>query len=165
MTLEERNTQLEAENAKLREQVTALLACVQELEGRPAKDSHNSGTPPSSDGLKRKTKGLRKRSGKKAGGQLGHPGETLRLVAMPGAMLEHCPDVCAHCHVSLEDAPVVRRERRQVHELPTLRLAVTEHRALYRRCPRCGQVSGGTFPPEATSRAQYGPRLRRWRCI
>jgi hypothetical protein len=33
MTLEERNTQLEAENAKLREQVTALLACVQELEG------------------------------------------------------------------------------------------------------------------------------------
>jgi hypothetical protein len=60
---------------------------------------------------------------------------------------------------------VVRRERRHVHELPTLRLGLTEHRALYRRCPRCGQVSGGTFPPEATSRAQYGPRLRRWRCI
>lgn len=117
MTLEERNAQLEAENAKLREQVAALVARVQELEGRLAKDSHNSGKPPSSDGLKRKTKSLRKRSGKKAGGQLGHRGETLRLVATPDVVVEHRPHACAHCQASLDGVAVVLRVRRQVWEL------------------------------------------------
>lgn len=51
----------------LREQVAALLARVHELEAQGAKDSHNSHKPPSSDGLQRKTKSLRKPSGKKAG--------------------------------------------------------------------------------------------------
>ncbi len=51
-------------------------------------------------------------------------------------------------------------ERRQVHDLPLVRLHVTEHQALRLRCPACQQVSDGAFPPEAPSRAQYGPRLR-----
>jgi hypothetical protein len=55
---------------------------------------------------------------------------------------------------------VVLRERRQVQDLPWLRLCVTEHRALHVRCPACQAVSVGTFPADAPSRAQYGPRLR-----
>ena len=51
-------------------------------------------------------------------------------------------------------------ERRQVYDLPRVRLRVTEHRALRLRCPTCQQVNDGTFPAEAPSRAQYGPRLR-----
>src|SRR5258705_8406526 len=108
MTPEARIAQLEAENAALhaqvselaalREQVTALLARVQELEAQRAKDSHNSGRPPASDGLNRRTrKSLRRPSGKKAGGQLGHRGETLHLVATPDTVVEHRPAVCAHC--------------------------------------------------------------------
>jgi transposase len=58
------------------------------------------------------------------------------------------------------DAPVVGRERRQVHEVPPIRLVVTEHQALHLRCPACAQVSVGGFPVEAPSRAQYGPQLR-----
>ena len=160
MTLEARLVELAAENAALRAQVTALLARVQELEARAAKDSHNSGKPPSSDGLKRRTKSLRKPSGKKAGGQLGHRGETLHLVATPDAVVEHRPSVCTACQAELDEAPVVGRERRQVQEVPPVRLLVTEHQALRVRCPRCQAVSVGTLPAEAPSRAQYGPQLR-----
>ncbi len=160
MTLEARNAELEAENAALRAQVTALLARVQELEARAAKDSHNSGKPPSSDGLKRRTKSLRRRSGKQPGGQLGHRGETLHLVATPDTVVEHRPAVCPACQAERDGAVVVLRERRPVHELPAVRLRVTEHQALHVRCPACQAVRVGAFPPEAPSRAQYGPQLR-----
>ena len=168
MTPEERIASLEAENTRQREQLavlqaqnTVLLARVQELEARLAKDSHNSSKPPSSDGLARKTRSLRRKSGKKAGGQLGHRGETLRLVAAPDTMVEHRPVICIGCQAPLDAAaPVVLRERRQVQDLPPLRLQITEHQALHVRCPACQAVSRGAFPPEAPSRAQYGPRLR-----
>ena len=69
--------------------------------------------------------------------------------------------VCVSCQTPLDEtASVVGCERRQVRELPPVRLVVQEHRALHVRCPRCEQVSVGSFPPEAPSRAQYGPRLR-----
>src|SRR5258706_1443022 len=170
MTPEEEIVELRAENAALRAQVSelpllraqveALAAQVRDLQARAAKDSHTSGKPPSSDGLKRRTKSLRQRSGKKAGGQLGHRGETLHLVAVPDAVEEHRPAVCTACQAALDGAPVVRRERRQVQEVPPVRLLVTEHQALHVRCPRCQQVSVGAFPAETPSRAQYGPQLR-----
>lgn len=156
--------ELEAENALLREQVSVLLARVQELEARLAKDSHNSGKPPSSDGLKRqlpRTRSLRRKSGKKPGGQVGHPGETLHVVAEPDAVVAHRAAVCAACQAPLDaGAEVVAGERRQVRDLPPIRLQVTEHQALSVRCSACQAVTAGAFPPEAPSRAQYGPRLR-----
>src|SRR5258707_9940520 len=170
MTPEEEIVALRAENAALRAQVSelpllraqveALAAQVHDLQARAAKDSHTSGKQPSSDGLKRRTKSLRKRSGKKAGGQLGHCGETLHLVAVPDAVEEHRPAVCTACQAELDEAPAVGRERRQVQEVPPVRLLVTEHQALHVRCPRCQRVSVGAFPAETPSRAQYGPQLR-----
>ncbi len=166
MTPAEEIAALKAENAQQREQIAALLARVHDLEARLAKDSHNSSKPPSSDGLKRqlpRTRSLRRKSGKKPGGQLGHSGETLHLVAEPDTLVEHCPAVCSTCQLALADgaaAAVVARERRQVQDLPPIRLRVTEHQALSVRCPACQQVTAGVFPAEAPSRAQYGPRLR-----
>jgi len=162
MTPDDRIAQLEAENQRLREQNLTLLARVQDLEARLAKDSHNSSKPPSSDGLKRKTKSLRQKSGKKPGGQLGHSGETVHLVAMPDDVVEHRPAVCAHCHAPrADDAPVALRERRQVQELPlVVRLVVSGHQALHVRCPHCTYVSSGAFPPGIPSRAHYGSHVR-----
>ena len=172
MTNQERIAELEAKLAQQREQIATLLEQnarpverVRELEARLAKDSHNSGKPPSSDGLQRqlpRTRSLRRASGKRTGGQVGHPGETLHLVAEPDAVEEHRPAVCVTCQAALDaEAEVVGVvERRQVYDLPPVRLRVTEHQALRLRCPTCQQVSDGTFPAEATSRAQYGPRLR-----
>jgi transposase len=164
MTADERIASLEALVAQQQERIAQLSAYVRELEGRLAKDSHNSSKPPSSDGLARKpnkTQSLRRKSGKKPGGQLGHSGQTLRLVAEPDTVVEHRPAVCAGCQAPLDgQAPVVLRERRQVQDLPPLRLQITEHQALHVQCPACHAVSVGAFPPVVPSRAQYGPRLR-----
>ena len=161
-TAGERIAELEAENAALRAQVQHLLGRVGQLEARLAKDSHNSSKPPSSDPPGRKRpRSQRWRSGKKPGGQLGHRGETLHLVTAPDELAEHRPAVCAACQAPLDEtAPEVGYERRQVQELPPVRLLIREHRALHVRCPHCAQVSVGSFPAEAPSRAQYGPRLR-----
>src|SRR5690348_13969445 len=121
LTAEERVAVLEAENAALRAQVQELLAQVQQLQTRHAnatKDSHNRNKPPSSDPLGRKRpRSQRQRSGKKSGGQLGHRGETLRLVATPDELVERRPAVCTTCQTPLDEAaPVVGYERRQVRE-------------------------------------------------
>jgi hypothetical protein len=106
MTPDEENAMLRGENAALREQVRTLLAEVQELRGQLAKDSHNSSKPPSSDGLARKTKSLRHKSGKKPGGQPGHPGHQVRLVETPDVVVVHRPTQCAVCqHALPEEAP------------------------------------------------------------
>ena len=168
MTPDERIAELEGILAEQRQQLAVALAVnavlqarVEELEARLAKDSHNSSKPPSSDGLARKTKSLRRRSGKKPGGQIGHRGETLRLVTTPDTVVHHRPVICSGCQAPLSaEAPIVVRERRQVHELPPIRLVVTEHQALHVRCPGCQSVTAAAFPANVPSRVQYGPRLR-----
>src|SRR5260370_39348780 len=63
---------------------------VQELQGRLAQDSHNSHRPPASDGLgKPPPKSLRRPSGRKPGGQTGHPGRTVQRVQESGYYGSH----------------------------------------------------------------------------
>src|SRR3990172_3962414 len=59
-------------------QLANLTARIAQLEARLNKDSHNSHKPPSTDGPAKRPRprSLRKRSGKKPGGQPGHPGVT-----------------------------------------------------------------------------------------
>ena len=156
--LEAENAALIAENAALHLQLRALGARVQELEGRLAKDSRNSSKPPSSDGLARKPKSLRPKSGKKPGGQPGHRGHHLRLAAQPDVVLVHRPTKCGACHAALPAAAWGWVERRQVHELPPLRLEVTEHQIAHVRCAACGTTTRGEVPAAVRAPVQYGPR-------
>jgi transposase len=160
MTPEEEIAALRAENAALREQVQGLLAEVKALKQQRAKDSHNSSKPPSSDGLARKTKSLRKKSGKKPGGQPGHAGHRVSLVAHPDEVVVHGPARCAGCEQKLPADALRWTERRQVQELPPVRLTVTEHQILHVRCPRCGVTTAAQAPATVTAPRQYGPRLR-----
>src|SRR6266852_3372604 len=73
--------------------IDSLQERIKTLERQQAKDSHNSSLPPSSDRFVRAPKSLRKKSGKKAGGQEGHPGATLRWHACPDEVIVH-PVTC-----------------------------------------------------------------------
>jgi transposase len=150
---------LEAELLQLRQEI-------KELKGRLALNSRNSGKPPSTDGLGKpapKPKSLRARTGRRPGGQRGHPGRTLQPIAQPDQVrvhpLDRCP--CGLCHGrSLRSVPVLDYEKRQVFELPQKPLEVTEHRAEIKCCPISGRRVTAPFPEGVRSPAQYGPRFK-----
>ena len=71
-----------------------LLRRLGEVEGKLAKDSHNSHLPPSSDRFVRKPKSLRKKSEKKSGGQPGHPGSSLSWSSTPDEIIEQHVERC-----------------------------------------------------------------------
>jgi transposase len=146
--------------AQALETIARLQEQLGEREAQLAKDSHNSGKPPSSDGLKRRLRPVRAPSSQRSGGQPGHRGRTLELVEVPDVVVPHAPAVCAHCEHELVGMPGAVVERRQVHDLPPLRLEVTEHQAMAVRCPVCQTVTRGAVPDEVSAAAQYGPRLR-----
>lgn len=80
-------------------------------------------------------------------------------VADPDEVVEHEPHWCGSCGLSLEAAPLVQSERRQVADLPPMRLVWTEHVSRRRRCS-CGHVTAAAFPEGVSAPAQYGPGLR-----
>jgi transposase len=145
------------------EMIDSLTARLNELEDRLAKNSRNSSKPPSSDGsvTKPEPKSLRGRSGKKPGGQKGHPGTTLSLVENPDHVLMHSPEECEGCGRSLAEEVIASDwERRQVVDVPPLALEVTEHRARRKKCSGCGRSTTAPFPEEASARGvSYGPRI------
>ena len=141
------------------EQIAVLSAQVEDLHARLSKDSHNSHLPPSSDRFKRQPKSLRKKSGKKAGGQAGHAGEHLQLVETPDQVISHVVETCPACQHDLRAVPVLQMERRQVVEVPPKRVMVIEHQAERKCCPACQEVILAPFPAEITAPVQYGPAL------
>lgn len=140
--------------------LTGALLRIEELEKRQVKDSHNSSLPPSRDHGTRKPLGRREKSRKKSGGQPGHAGHTLNFVETADEVIVHRPVVCQHCQRDLSQYPGQIIERRQVHELPDLRLQVREHHLEAIGCPDCHQVTRGVFPREVTAPVQYGPGVQ-----
>lgn len=150
----------------LEAKVRTLQREVQGLKDRLALTSRNSGKPPSSDGLTKpapKPRSLRARTGRKQGGQPGHPGRTLQQIPQPDHTLihrlEHC--TCGKCPGrSLRQEPLIGYENRQVFELPAKPLEVTEHQAEMKRCPFSGLQVTAAFPVRVNAPAQYGSRFR-----
>lgn len=135
---------------------------LQSLQDQLNKNSKNSSKPPSSDGLKKtpRTKSQRKPGNKKNGGQEGHVGHTLELVDEPDYIVVHAADQCDRCGATLEDVEAEDHQRRQVFDIPPVKIEVTEHRAEIKTCPHCNARNMASFPSDVTASVQYGSRIR-----
>jgi transposase len=134
---------------------------IAELEARLKQNPRNSSKPPSSEGLAKpapRPRSLRKKSGRKPGGQDGHKGTTLAQVARPDREVRYEPGCCGRCGAGLAGRPVTGVERRQVFDLQPVRGEVTEHQLIERECG-CGHRTKGTAPAGAEAPVQYGPRI------
>ena len=149
-------------NAELATKVTELQGRVADLEERLGRNPRNSSMPPSAEGFSKPpspSRAERRAAARKQGKQPGAPGKHLAQVADPDHVVHHAPPSCSSCGSGLEDAEVVDAERRQIFELPEIRLVVTEHIAERRRC-RCGCTTKAEFPRAAIAPACYGPSVR-----
>jgi transposase len=137
---------------------------VKRLQDQLKLDSHNSSKPPSTDQgratSRMKVVSLRKSTGKKPGGQEGHPGTTLRAVSNPDHIAPHKVSACLGCGKDLSSTPVAEIEKRQVFDIPPLKLEVTEHQSEVKICPRCHAMNHGGFPAGVTQPVQYGERAK-----
>lgn len=149
--------------------VIELQEELQRLKDLLAQNSQNSSRAPSTDRSRQrdhrpssqskepppKPKSLRGRSGRKPGGQRGHPGRTLEFCEQPKQIQLHRLEECA-CGEDLSRQPAQDYERRQVFELPPLQLQCTEHRAEIKDCPCCHALQTALFPSEIKAPVQYG---------
>jgi transposase len=142
--------QLVAHNSRLQQQIAAL-------EERLKLDSRNSSKPPSSDGPGRGKRAKRRVSGRRRGGQKGHPG-AFRALLPEGEVdrIVECPTaaVCECGGAVQVDAEAVRH---QVSDVPTVRAQVEEYRLHAGRCTACGRPHRARLPVGVPS-GQIGPR-------
>jgi transposase len=159
--------ELEALVADQAGRIAELEALVAELRGRLDQNSCNSSRPPpSSDGYakesveKNKKRSLRRRSGRKPGGQLGHRGHHLERRAVPDRGELHEVKVWECCGRDLSAARIEQSQSRQVFDLPEMpALECVEHWIQVRRC-ECGHLTGSSFPAGVSAPVCYGPRIR-----
>jgi transposase len=144
--------------------ITELQAEVARLHGIVAKNSQNSHKPPSKDdpnNRPKKTRSMRKKSNKKAGGQKGHKGSTLAQVSDPDARVLHLPRACGNCKFSLAGASSSLVGSRQVFDVPTMKMMVTQHEQHQCHCPSCGEITVGTYPTHLpVGLTSYGENLQ-----
>ncbi len=96
MIKDERIAALQEQVNQLTVLLQAAMVTIAELEQRLKRNSRNSDKPPYSDGLTEKAALPRKRGLRKPGGQPGHPGKTLEMVARADHQLVH-PIGAQHC--------------------------------------------------------------------
>ena len=153
----------DARIAALERRVAELEAVVRDLTARLGTNATNSGLPPSANPPGAPKPVTKPRSGRKPGGQPGHPPHLKQL--LPADRVDHCipivPDRCDHCAAALPAAPAAGDPpptRFQAIELRPILTTVTEYRGHARTCPHCGTVTRAAIPRELLAHS-VGTRL------
>lgn len=141
-------------------QLEELSKRLEELENQKAKNSKNSHQPPSTDGLGKQTKSLRKKSERKVGGQEGQEGHNLARQEPADIVIKHEIVACEVCGYDLREVEGEIVEKRQVHDLPVIKVQVTEHQIEKKQCPHCHLVRASKFPKTVEHWVQYGENIK-----
>ncbi|MEO9003471.1 MAG: IS66 family transposase [Ginsengibacter sp.] len=160
MALEEKISELESIILSLRNENKELKELLQQALDKLNKNSSNSSKPPSTDIVR--TKSLRISAGRKAGGQKGHKGVTLPISEVPDKIVIHRALECSGCGKDISGVGSLRFERRQVYDIPPIRMRVCEHKSEIKCCPHCEKENKGVFPEEVSHCTQYGRNLKRF---
>ena len=126
---------------------------------KPEKNSSNSSVPPSQESIAarelRRTKSLRKPSGKPSGGQPGHKGSTLQSVSTPDRIVKHEPAYCKCCGRPLDG--IAYRKIRKIQIVDIKFVIETTEEQYYEKVCQCGCVNNCDAP---NFRIKYGDNIR-----
>lgn len=144
---------------QMAETIARLERRVTELESRVNKTPQNSSLPPSTQHPHAKPTPQRQSSGKKTGGQPGHPKHERPLVSTEQcqSVIPLKPKTCRRCGEALtgsDPEPL----RHQVWEIPEIKPLVTEYQRHRLVCPCCRTSTCAELPP-GVPHSQAGPRL------
>lgn len=137
---------------RFEEEVRQLREELRQLKALLGKNSSNSSLPPSANPPH--TPAVKKqKTGRKPGGQTGHPPHLKQLLPPQRLSRIECfvPSQCAHCQAALPkeagpDDP--EPTRHQVAELPPVRAEVIEYQGHARTCLGCGKVTRQSIPAD-----------------
>ena len=127
--------------------------------GKPEKNCSNSSVPPSQESIAarelRRTKSLRKPSGKPNGGQPGHKGSTLQSVSTPDRIIKHEPAYCKCCGLPLDGIEYRKIRKTQIIDIKFV--VETTEEQYYEKVCQCGCVNNCDAP---NCRIKYGDNIR-----
>ena len=135
-----------------REQIAGLRAEIHELRSELNRNSSNSSSPPSVDPPGAPKPVTKTPTGRKPGGQPGHPGHHRHRLPPErvNKIMPYVPTICTHCQAPLPSEPAPSDPEptwHQVAELPELAATITEHQGHARTCTCCGHLNRGEIPP------------------
>src|SRR5205823_2946648 len=143
--------------------IAELERRVAELEARLGSNATNSSLAPSANPPGAPKPVTKQPTGRKPGGQPGHPAH-LRRRLPPQRLTRTIPFVphhCDRCHEPLPPNPGPEDPEptwHQVAELPELAAQVTEYQGHFRTCPGCGTLNHAPIPADLKAHS-IGPRL------
>lgn len=123
------------------------------------KNSKNSSIPPSKDENRpKRNQSLREKTGRKPGGQKGGKGNTLRMVKNPDITELHLPGYCSYCGEDIRNTAYEFAGKRQVIDIPEIKLETTEHQ-IHKRVCSCGYTTKSSYPSQANAPVSYGNNI------
>lgn len=150
---------LKSELAVAKERIRELEEDDDDTSSSSGKPEKNSSIPPSQESIasreQRRTKSLRKPSGKPSGRQPGYKGHTLQTIAEPDVIVKHEPAYCKCCGRPLIDVPCRKIRKTQIVDIKVV--VETSEEQYYEKVCECGCVNNCEAP---NCRIKYGDNLR-----